>query len=113
MRRSGLRTKVVITLVIFNLLMFSGITLVLVRQYSNTLRNSLLTESKSFAALATKPIGDTYSLNKDSGQIRIQQQVDSFLELDSNITDVAIVDVAGKPLFDSSGQQKTFISSRI
>lgn len=84
------------------ILVFAIITYVLVRQNTDSQRSNLAEQSKSFAALATKPIGDTFVLYKDSGRIRINQQINRFLELDPDVVSVTIVGIDGQPLFDSS-----------
>lgn len=68
----------------------------LVQRNTQALRQGLVDEAKAFAALATKPIGDTFLLYKDSGRLRISQQIDRFIELDPNITNVTVVDNKGQ-----------------
>ncbi len=83
------------------ILIFTLIIYILVRQNTNNLRSSLNEHSKSFASLATKPIGATFVLYKDSGRIRITQQVDKFLDLDPDVTAIRVVGVDGTELFSS------------
>ncbi|HEX5797366.1 MAG TPA: HAMP domain-containing sensor histidine kinase [Candidatus Saccharimonadales bacterium] len=83
---------------------FAFIAYMLVRQNTDRLRSSLNEQSKSFASLATEPIGDTFALYKDSGHIRITQQVDSFVELDPDVTSIHIVSVQGEELYSSLGE---------
>ncbi len=99
--RLRIRTKVLITVSLSLVLMFAFIAFILVRQNTNSLRSSLNEQSKSFAALATDPIGDTFALYKDSGQIKITQQVNKFLELDPDVTAIRIVGVDGSELYSS------------
>ena len=87
------------------------VTVVLVIQNTSTLRSNLTQESKSFATLATKPIGDAFILYKDSGSIRIQQQIDKLLDLNPNISAVQILDTSGKVQFDSLKRSSTDISA--
>ena len=47
--------------------------------FSSSLRQELFNEARAFSALATKPLGDTYQLFKDSGTIRIVEEVDTLL----------------------------------
>jgi signal transduction histidine kinase len=99
MRRLSLRARFLLLLIGLLLAVFTAITLVIVRQNTTTLKANLIDQSKSFAALATQPIGDAFVLYQDSGTIRIQQQVQRFTDLDSNINQVEIVDTSGKQLF--------------
>lgn len=82
-------------------IIFTVITYILLNQNTNRLRSSLNEQSKSYASLATKPIGDTFALYKDSGKIRITQQVNNFLALDPDINAIRIVSVDGKVLYSS------------
>ncbi len=92
---------------------FLAITLLIVQQNRKTLRNNLITQSKSFAALATQPIGNTFVIYKDSGTIKIRQEVNSFTELDNDISSVAIIDTTGKTLFNNNGIATPNISNSI
>lgn len=96
MRRLGLRAKIILLIVALLLLVFGLITVVMVRINTATLRANLLSDSKSFAALATEPIGKTFLTYKDSGRIRINENVQHFTDLDNNITNVLIVDIDGR-----------------
>jgi signal transduction histidine kinase len=87
------------------ILIFVLITYILVNQNTKRLSSSLNEQSKSFAALATKPIGDTFVLYKDSGRIRITQQVDKFLELDPDVTAIRIISIDGTELFSSLDEE--------
>ncbi len=97
----GLRSKIIFLLVILLTTVFAAITLILVDQNTRTLRGNLVNQATAFAALATKPIGDTFVLYKDSGQVKIQQQIDQFVKLDPSVTNVAIVSTAGKVLYNN------------
>lgn len=102
MRRWSLRVRFLLLLVGLLVAIFAAITLVIVRQNTTTLKANLIDQSKSFAALATQPIGDAFVLYKDSGTIHIQQQVQHFTDLDSNISQVEIIDTNGKQLFTNN-----------
>ena len=102
MKRWSLRARFLLLLIGLLLAVFAAITLIIVRQDSKTLRTNLVDESKSFAALATQPIGGAFVLYQNSGTIRIQQQVDSFTELDPHINQVEVVDTTGKRLFTNN-----------
>lgn len=81
------------------LLIFGLITFLVVRLNSSTLKSNLLNDSKTFAALATEPIGKTFLTYKDSGRIRINDNIYKFTNLDTNVTNVLIVNTEGKVEF--------------
>lgn len=102
MKRWTIRARFLLLLVILLLAVFGAITFIIVRQNTHTLRANLIDQSKSFAALATQPIGDAYVLYQDSGTINIGQQVRHFTDLDGNIDKVEIIDNSGAALFSTS-----------
>jgi signal transduction histidine kinase len=99
--RLSIRTKVLLAVSLSLVLIFTLIAYLLVQQNTSRLRSSLNEQSMSFAALATEPIGNTFVLYKDSGQIRITQQVNSLLELDPDVTAIRIVTIDGTELYSS------------
>jgi len=111
--RLGIRAKVLLLLSLSLILIFALITYLLVTQNTTRLRSSLNEQSKSFAALATRPIGDTFVLYKDSGKIRITQQVNKFLELDPDVTAIRIVGVDGTQLFDSKDRNNPPVEPKL
>jgi signal transduction histidine kinase len=108
MQRFGLRAKFIVLIVSLLVIIFALITFALVRLNTGTLRSNLLNDSKSFASLATEPIGKTFLTYKDSGHIRIGENIQRFTDLDSNVTNVIIVDTSGKVQF---AQRETGIKS--
>jgi signal transduction histidine kinase len=104
--RLSIRIKVLMTVSFSLILIFTVITYILLNQNTNRLRSSLNEQSKSYASLATKPIGDTFALYKDSGKIRITQQVNNFLALDPDVNAIRIVSVDGTVRY-SSDKSKT------
>lgn len=99
--RLTLRTKVTMTISLFLLVVFAlSMYLMLTRNVSQ-LQSSLNEQSKSFASLATPPIGNTFVLYQDSGSIKITQQVDKLLALDPDVTAISIVSVDGKQVYGS------------
>lgn len=115
MKRFGLRQRFLLLILSIFLVLFAIVAAMLVVRKASSERTSLNQQTKSFAMLATKPIGDAFVLYKDSGSIRIQQQVEKFTELDPDITDVSIADTKGNILFSSdrvprvsSAQAETF-----
>ena len=99
MKRLSLRIRFALVLLILMLVVFFAITATIVNRDSKTLKASLVNSTKSFAALATQPIGDSFSLYQNSGTVKIQQQVNSFTDLDPNINQVQIVSTLGKTVF--------------
>lgn len=99
MRRWGIRTRFLLLLISLLVTVFSAVTYVIVLQNTNTLRENLVSQARSFSELATKPIGDAFLLYKDGGTIRIKQQIDRFVDLNPNINQVEIVDLDGKQIF--------------
>ena len=94
-----MRAKFIALIVAGLTVLFAAIATYTIRITTENLRKSLVNESKSFAAFATKPIGDTFVLYKDSGTIRIEQQIDKFADLNNSINDIKIVDIEGKKQF--------------
>jgi signal transduction histidine kinase len=98
-RRFGLRGQFLLLIVLGLSLLFVLVTVFVTRAMTNNLRQSLLNQSEAFSALATKPIGDTFNTYKDSGTLRIVQQVDKFIDLDENIDNVLIVDANAEVVY--------------
>jgi len=101
-KRFGLRAKFLLLIVGLLLVIFALITFLVVHLNTNTQKLNLLNNSKSFASLATEPIGKTFLTYKDSGLVRINNNISRFTDLDPNITNVAIVDNSGKVLFSQN-----------
>ncbi len=98
-RRFGLRSKFLLLTGGIFILVFGGITLLLLRRNTTTLRTSLQEKSTAFAILATKPIGETYLTFKDSGTLKISEQMQSFVSLDNSIINIRLVDIQGDEVF--------------
>jgi len=94
-RRFGLRARFIGVIVALLTTIFCVIAFVLFQSEGSSLRQDLLSRSKAFAALATKPIGDAYATYQDSGSVVITQRVVGFTQLDSNVTNVSVVDING------------------
>jgi signal transduction histidine kinase len=109
--RLGLQARFLVVLVALLLALFSTLAVVLVRQNAATLRNNLNERSDSFAELATKPIGDVFLVYRQSGSVRIDQQIKQFTNLDSDITGVSIIDSQDKLLYSSNPAKKPRIES--
>ncbi len=106
----GIRAKFILLIALLLTPVFTGIALYLNTTGTNTLRSNLLNESKAFATLATEPIGNIFTLYKDSGTALVQSKIDDFAILSSNITNIAIVDVNANVLFSQNRDQAPRIS---
>jgi len=102
--RLNLRAKVTLTVSLFLVAVFGVVMYLTLSRNVSQLRSSINEQSKSFASLATSPIGNTFVLYQDSGSIKITQQVDQFLSLDPDVTAVRIVSVDGEQVYDSQGK---------
>jgi signal transduction histidine kinase len=71
----------------------------LVHNSRKSLTENLNQSSQAFAALATRPIGDSYAIYEDSGSVRVAQEIDKFTELNSDVSNIAIYDVNGNLLY--------------
>lgn len=100
--RTSIRTKFLLLISVLFLLIFGAITVVQINSRTKSLRTNLFNESKAFASLATQPIGNVFAIYKDSGTLKIKQQIDQFSALNHNITNVVIVDVGGKIVYSQS-----------
>lgn len=109
--RFNIRTKIILTVSLSLVLIFAIIMYLLVTRTVGQLRTNLNQQSKSFASLATTPIGNTFLLYQDSGSIRITQQVNKFLELDPDVTAIRIISVDGSQLYDSHDKSNPPIST--
>lgn len=111
--RLSIRIQVLLVVSASLVLIFSVIAYLLVIQNTDRMRSNLNEASQSFASLSAKPIGNTFALYKDSGTIKITQQVNSFLELDHDVTAIRIVDVHGKQLYSSDGQDNSPLDTKL
>lgn len=110
--RFSIRIKVLLLLVTLLLIIFGLITVLFVRNTVHSLRQTLTNEAQSFAALATEPIGKTFELYKDSGTVRIDQQVAQFTDLSPIITNVAVYDLTGKIAYKQNDQPLPTLSAQ-
>lgn len=111
--RLTLRTKVTLTVSLFLVAIFGLAMYLSLSRSVSQLRSGLNQQSKSFASLATPPIGNTFLLYQDSGSIRITQQVNKFMDLDPDVTAVRIVSVDGTQLYDSQGKTNSPIDANL
>ncbi len=87
----------VISLVL--LLIFSLIATLLLHNARRSLTADLNQNSREFAALATRPIGDAFSTYQAAGSARVQLEIDKFTKLNSTIASVTIIAVSGQSLY--------------
>src|SRR5476651_968195 len=99
-----LRGKFILVISAILVVIFGLIAFFLLRNARSNLTNDLNHETKAFASLATKPIGDDYELYSQSGTILIQQQMQKFANLNPNITNIAVVNLEGLSQFSLTGQ---------
>ena len=102
----SLRNRFTLLITGIFLLTFAIVAFILVRYSEQTSIKNLNQSSKAFASLATAPIGDTYGTYMDSGSIRIDQQVQSYLSLDNNISNAGIINLAGGTSYSYNTQPK-------
>ncbi len=110
--RFDIRTKVLLLFGGLLLVIFSGLALVFVRNTVHSLRQSLTSQATSFAELATQPIGKTFLIYKDSGTVRIDQQVEQFSRLNNTVTNIAVYDLNGKTQYMQHKQPIVNISAQ-
>src|ERR1700743_1970802 len=104
--RLNLRAKVTLTVSLFLVVVFGLLMYLTLSRNVSQLRSSINEQSKSFASLATSPIGNTFVLYQDSGSIKITQQVNQLLALEPDVTAVRIVSIDGGQLYSSQSQQR-------
>jgi signal transduction histidine kinase len=109
--RFGLRSRFILLISAVLLCIFAVAAYLLFRNVDISQVNDLNRESKAFAALATKPVGDSYTIYKDSGTVRVKQEIQKFTDLDSNITGVQIIGLDGTALFPNSRKGNQVLSA--
>lgn len=98
-RRFGLRQRFLLLIVVLFVVLFAVITAVSVMRSATIERSAQNEQTKSFASLATSPIGNTFLLYKDSGSIRIRQEINKYTDLDPEVSGVTILTTDGKVVF--------------
>lgn len=109
----NLRTKVILTVGIFLVVIFALTTYQTLTRSVHQLNSSLNQQSTSFASLATSPIGNAFLLYQDSGSIKITQKVNKYLALDPDVISVRIVSVDGEQVYDSRDEKKSPINPNL
>lgn len=97
--RLGLRAKFVIVVSLILIISCSLAAVFLVHNSRQSLTKNLNQSSQAFAALATRPIGDSYAIYQDSGSLRVALEIEKFTALNNTISNVAIIDVNGNVLY--------------
>jgi signal transduction histidine kinase len=101
----GLRARFLIVSTSILLIIFAVIAIYLVSNAQNTDIRNINQSSKAFAAFAAQPLGDSYSIYQNSASIQVQKQMQSFVSLDSNVSNIGIVSLTGQILLRYSNAQ--------
>ncbi|MEX0622106.1 MAG: HAMP domain-containing sensor histidine kinase [Candidatus Woykebacteria bacterium] len=96
-----MRVKFSLAAVLIFLVIFSITSFVLIRQNIDSQKNSLLARANTFAGLATKPIGDDYTLYFESGYYKFRESLQDIFALNEDITRAQIISVDGEVFFDT------------
>lgn len=107
----SIRTRFLLLSNVILIIIFGGMTTYLTTVSTKNLRQQLQTNAKSFATLATTPIGDAYHIYKDSGTKRIHDAMQSYLQLSNIITNASVVNTAGKTVFSYDADNAAKISA--
>jgi signal transduction histidine kinase len=110
MKNLNIRVKVFFAVGLALVLIFSLVMYLLVTESTNQLKSDLNRESKSFASLATTPIGNEFILYSSSGSALINQQINSYLTLDSDVSSVSIVSINGNTLYSDPNNNSSRVS---
>jgi len=100
-RRLGLKARFIGLILILLTTIFAITAVVVIRIDAASLRQELQNRSKTFATLATTPIGNSYLTYQNSGTYLIGKQIATFQALDPTITNIAIVGLDGSSVFDA------------
>lgn len=92
---SRLSLKITLLVVVFLIVTFSVVTPIIIGTVTSQAKQSLVNQSKSFASQSTRPIGDVFLLYQDSGLVRLRQQVQQIIEINTIVANVAVADTSG------------------
>lgn len=109
----GLRARFVIVITVVLLIGCSLAAAVLLHNSRKSLTTNLNQSTQAFAALATRPIGDTYAIYQDSGSLRVAVEISKFTVLNSTVSNIAIVDTAGNLLYTLHPKPAILINSQM
>lgn len=107
--RFRLSLKITLLVTAFLAVTFLIVTPIITDTMTNQAKQSLVSQSKSFASLSTRPIGDAFLLYRDSGLARLRQQVQKITEIDTYIGNTLIVDVNGTVLYEHRETSTTIL----
>jgi signal transduction histidine kinase len=110
--RLSIRGRVYFTVAVSLIAIFGLVMFILVTESTNQLRSDLNRESKSFASLAASQIGNSFITYQSSGTYQINQEINNYLDLDSDVTQVSVISVNGKVLFSSQVPSGLHISQQ-
>jgi signal transduction histidine kinase len=100
----GLRGRITLLISSILLITFFSIAFYLVSNVNHTYIENLNQSSKAFASLATQPIGDTFGIYEYSGSLQIDQKIQSLTNLDSNISNIGIINLYNNTIFSQHTQ---------
>lgn len=100
--RFRLTYKLILVSLFFLLVIFASITIEVVHTDVKNLRTSLQNDSKSFAALAVQPIGETFLTFQNSGTFQIKTQIQQSMSQDPDISNIGIVDIDGTTVYSQN-----------
>lgn len=78
---------------------FTVMSVYLVTKNTEALRTNLRSEVRSFATLATPPIGDAYSTYGESGTDKVREAMKTYLGQNEAVVNATVVDLDGNQLF--------------
>ncbi len=95
----GVRIKFIVVISVILLLLFAIASTILLSNSHNSLTKNMNQSSKAFAELATSPIGDTFDVYQSYGSLHVTQQITKFLNLNSDIANIAIYNIYGSQVY--------------
>ncbi len=99
----NLRIRFILLISSILIIIFALIAFFLIKNAHNTLLNNLNSSSKAFAQLSVTPIGNNFELYQQSGTAIINQQMQQFMSLDTNVSNIAVINVNGTSEFSFNG----------
>jgi signal transduction histidine kinase len=109
----GLRARFVIVITVVLLISCSIAAALLLHNSRKSLTTNLNQSTQAFAALATRPIGDSYAIYQDSGSLRVAVEIEKFTVLNGNVSNVAIIDTSGNLLYALHSKPSITVSSKM
>jgi signal transduction histidine kinase len=99
LKKINLRIQFLLLLLGLLLILFTAVIFVAAHEDSKNLKNNLVTNSKSFAALATQPIGSVFETFQNSGTLKIQEEINNVTSLQPDISQIEIIDTSNNRQF--------------